>query len=156
VIEWLWGLLLLAALLEREARLLAVLLAAKWALNYAAAGQGVWFLPPLIDLAAGSLGVWLAMRLDDWRGPVLASVFVVVPIIHAWHWILWAEGVWVGVQYFWFMLGLFTAQVVILGGPGVRDRVHRVVDRMAFSHRRGVAGVPSPPRVAGPAGSGGG
>jgi hypothetical protein len=147
-VEWLWTGLLCLAAVDRRTRPLAVLLAAKAAANYAAAFSGAWAAVPVIDVAAGSLGVWLAMQMRDERGPILAALFVVVPVVHGWHWLLWDAGIWVGVQYHALMLGLFTAQAVILGGPGGGALVIGGVHWLAIRVRRPLAGVAAADRHA--------
>lgn len=142
MIESLWSCMLILSALNRRARPLAFVLGGKALLNYAAAYGGLWLMPPLIDLAAGGVGVVLAMRFPrPFVGGFLAATFVIAPIVHAWHWGLWANGIWVGVQYWQVMLGLFTAQALALALPEAQDRVRAIRHNRRFARRRALAGV---------------
>lgn len=142
MIECLWSCLLVLASLNRTTRPLAFLLGAKAALCYALALSGFWTAPALIDVGAGTVGVVLALRLPQQRiGAILAASFVVAPLIHAWHWGLWANGVYVGVQYYWVMLGLFSAQVLALALPEAQDIVRTFRHNRRLARRRALVGV---------------
>lgn len=140
MIEAGWACLLVLAMLEPRARPPALLLAAKWALNYAAALSGLWTLPAYIDLAAGTVGVIWATGLPHAQRAVIVSGFVLAPLVHAAHWTLWAEGVYVGVQYWLVMLGLFSAQVLALAWPRGRTIVGSIIRRARLYHWRRLVG----------------
>lgn len=146
MIEAGWALLLLLAALDSRARPLAVLLMLKWAASYAAALSGWWGLPPIIDVAAGSLGILMAATLGGWRGRAIAGLFVIVPLVHGWHWTLWSE-TYVGVQYFRLMQVLFSAQAFILAWPSLKGGVLYGLDRCLLAARLALAGMASPTGV---------
>lgn len=152
MIECLWLCLLILSALNRQTRPLAFVLGVKALLSYGFASTGLWLMPPVIDIAAGAVGVVLALRLPFPRlGAFLAASFVIAPLIHAWHWGLWSSGVWVGVQYWLVMLGLFTAQALALTLPEVQDFVRAVARHRRLTRRRGVAGLDSSGRGGWPA-----
>ncbi len=143
MIESLWTCLLAMAFLNRQTRPLATLLACKAVANYAAALAGFWTAPALLDLAFGTVGVVLALRLPPRIGAVLIVGFVVAPLVHAWHWSLWSQGVYVGVQYWLVMLGLFSAQVFALAWPEAQDFVRTCRNNLRLARRRAVDGLGS-------------
>lgn len=144
MIESLWTCLLVLASVKRETRPLAYLLACKAVANYAAAWAGLWTLPALIDIAFGTVGVLLALRLPFPRiSAVLIVCFVVTPLVHAAHWGLWSMGVYVGVQYWLVMLGLFSAKALALAVPEGREIVRTCRNNLRISRRRAVARVGS-------------
>lgn len=150
MIESLWSCLLILSALNRQTRPLALVLAAKAVLNYSTAGAGLWLMPPVIDLAAGAVGIMLALRLSiPWLRSLLVVSFVLTPLIHAWHWGLWSSGVYVGVQYWLILLGLFTAQTLALSLPEVQDCVRAYRRHRRLTRRRGLAGVDSSGRGGG-------
>lgn len=144
MIEAGWACLLCLAMLDRSTRPLALLLGVKWALNYYAVSLGCWTVPPYIDIAAGTVGVVWAQDISRRQGAIIAACFVVAPLVHAWHWMLWAEGVYVGVQYWAVMLGLFSAQTCALAWPGGRNLVLAAGRLYRFSRRRPLAGRAAP------------
>lgn len=144
MIESLWTCLLVMACHHRQTRPLAILLACKAVVNYAAAFAGFWTLPALFDVLFGTVGVVLVLRLPHPRiGAVMVACFVVAPLAHAWHWGLWSQGVYVGVQYYWVMLGLFSAQVFALAWPEAQDFVRTCRNNLRLARRRSVAGLGS-------------
>lgn len=144
MIECFWTCLLVLASCNRATRGLGLLLGCKAVANYTAAFAGFWTLPALFDLAFGTVGVLLALRLPYPRiAAVLIVCFVVAPLVHAWHWALWSQGVYVGVQYYWVMLGLFSAQVLALAWPEGREIVRTCRNNRRVARRRSVAGLGS-------------
>lgn len=112
--ELLWGCLLALSSLAPKSRLLAGLLAAKWAASYFAASAGWWREVAAIDIAFGGLFVLVNAYQRDAVSRWVASIQTVVLLAHGWHWLLWDAGAYVGVTYFHVMLWLFTAQVFAL------------------------------------------
>lgn len=122
MIEWLWAGLLVLAASHRDARVLALLLAFKWAANYAAfhlIGEGA---PALVDVAVGTVGVVWASRHRAWWSDIVAAGFVLTPLVHVWYWFPQAPGVVSALAYYWLVVGLFTTQVAALAWPAVHPR----------------------------------
>lgn len=122
MIEWLWAGLLAVAVTHRDARALALLLALKWAANYAAfhlIGQAA---PALIDVAIGTVGVIWASGRRAWWSDVAAAGFILTWLVHAWYWLPQAQGAGSALTYYWLIVGLFTAQVAAVAWPRVRER----------------------------------
>jgi len=140
VIEAGWACLLILASLDKRTRPLALLLAVKWGLCYGAALSGWWTVPAYIDLIAAAFAAVMVKRLPHPVEAVLLSCFVAAPLVHAWHWSLWAHGVYVGMQYWAVMLGLFSAQTLALAWPGGRNLVLALVHSYRLGRRRAVAG----------------
>lgn len=121
-IEWLWAALLALAVSHRRSRALALLLALKWASNYAAfrlLGQAA---PAFIDVALGTVGVVWASRQRSWWSDVVAGGFILTPLVHAWYWLPQASGTVSANAYYWLIIALFTAQVTALAWPPARER----------------------------------
>jgi hypothetical protein len=127
MIEWLWAGLLVLAVSHRSGRALALLLAFKWAANYAAfnlVGEGA---PALVDVALGTVGVVWASRRRTWWSDVVIAGFVLTPLVHAWYWLPQASGAVSARAYYWLVVGLFTLQVAALAWPAARERRRTVV-----------------------------
>ena len=122
MIEWLWAGLLALAASHRGARPLALLLALKWAANYAAfrlIGQAA---PALIDVALGTVGVIWASSHRAWWSDVVAAAFLVTWLVHAWYWLPQVPGEVPALAYYWMVVGLFTVQVMALAWPAARQQ----------------------------------
>lgn len=141
MIEWLWAALLILAASHRLTRALALLLACKWAVNYAAFSLVSQTSPVLIDVAAGAVVVvWASHVRARWADWVLAAA-VVTPLVHAWYWLQHLSGTASPLAYYWLILGLFTAQVSALAWPAARDHARSLVHRLHVRDRGGVAGL---------------
>lgn len=141
MIEWLWAGLLLLAASHRATRLVALLLALKWAANYAAFRLVGEAAPVVIDLALGALGVVWATRVHARWADVVIGGFVLTPLVHAWYWFQPAAGPASPLVYYWLIVGLFTLQVGALAWPAAVE-VIRMIVRRAGPARTG----PSNPR----------
>lgn len=140
MIEALWAVLLLVGASLPASRGLALLLAAKWAVNYAAFFGLSEAAPVLVDIAAGAVGVTIATRRPTvWKDIVVAG-FVLTPLVHAWYWIQHTAGTASPLLYYWLVIGLFTAQVAATAWPGGRAHARSVHRRLAGGGRRGLAG----------------
>lgn len=121
MIEWLWAGLLVLAASHRGSRALALLLALKWAANYAAfrlVGEGA---PALVDVALGTVGLVWASRQRAWWSDVVIAGFILAPLVHAWYWLPQAPGPVSALAYYWLIAGLFTVQLAALAWPAARD-----------------------------------
>lgn len=137
MIEPIWAGLLALAVCWRQTRLLAGLLAIKWATNYAAFTYAEWA-PVYVDLILGSIGTAAAARIHRrWADFVIAG-FVLTPLVHAWYWA--GLGMAHPVTYYWLVIGLFTAQVLAVAWPGGRIHVASLVRRVDRAVRRRLAG----------------
>lgn len=121
--ELAWALLLAIALARPETRPVSFLLAAKWGASYFAAYSGWWLAVPSVDLVAAVVFVRASVNLPIHSRKAIAAAFVLALLVHGWHWVLWANNDHVGVQYYWLMLGLFSAKVIALSEPGTSDLV---------------------------------
>lgn len=127
MIEGLWAALLVLAASYRGGRALALLLAFKWAANYAAfrlVGQGA---PALVDVAVGTVGLVWASRRRTWWSDVVIAGFILTPLVHAWYWFPQASGAVPARAYYWLIVGLFTMQVAALAWPAARERGRALV-----------------------------
>lgn len=124
--ELIWGLLLAASSLSSRARPLALLLSVKWAASYFSAGLGVWLGPAVIDILLAASVMLMAVRLGGKAGAIIAFDHVFVLIAHGWHWTLWDQGHYAGVQYFNALLWLHTATYFALCWS-VRREVQSIV-----------------------------
>lgn len=147
MLEILWACLLILSVFNREARPLALLMAANWLANYWYFENVSQWAPAIIDTLFAVPAVVLASRIRDWRSPILSASFVLTPVVHGWFWMLYDAGVYVGVQYYWFVVGLFSARVIALSGPGALNAVTRLrsVVRHYWSGLAGLAGFVSAP-----------
>lgn len=128
MLEVAWAGLLLLAASHRRTRPLAFVLLLKWGLNYAAAARGAWMAPIIIDFVLGSAVVMFAWRLRyTISAAVLMTAATTTMIVHAWHWGLWAQGIYVGREYYLFVIGLFTAQALALAWPKGTECVRRLI-----------------------------
>ena len=122
MIEWLWAGLLALGASHRGARALALLLALKWAANYAAfrlIGQAA---PALIDVGLGTVGVIWASSRRAWWSDVVAVGFIATWLVHAWYWLPQAPGAGSALVYYGLVVGLFTIQVAALAWPAAREQ----------------------------------
>lgn len=120
--EWLWAVLLTVAASHGPTRALALLLALKWAANYAAFQLVSETAPALIDAALGTVGVVWASRLHTWWADVLVAGFVLTPLAHAWYWFQQPGGSPSALAYYWVTIGLFAMQVAALAWPAATHR----------------------------------
>lgn len=139
MIEALWAALLIAATVHPAARPLAFLLTVKWALNYAAFMQGAWAAPVYIDLTLGAVGIVLAARAHGRWADVVIAGFVVTPLVHGWFWI--QRDIWPPASsvHYALIVGVFTAQAMALGWPGLRSLAEHVLAWLAVRRRGGLA-----------------
>lgn len=118
MIEWLWAGLLTLAASHRATRALSLLLALKWAANYAAFRLIAETAPPLIDIALGTVGViWASRQRAGWSD-VVAAGFILTLLAHAWYWLQYGAGGASALVYYWLIVGLFTAQAAAVAWPG--------------------------------------
>ncbi len=132
MIEWLWAGLLVLAASHRGSRALALLLALKWAANYAAfrlVGEGA---PALVDVALGTVGVVWASRRRAWWSDVVIAGFVLTPLVHAWYWLPQASGAVSAITYYWLVAGLFTVQIAALAWPAAREHGRGLLRRLGM------------------------
>ena len=132
MIEGLWvGLLVLAAS-HRTTRALSLLLALKWAANYAAFSLIAQTAPALIDVALGTVGViWASQRRAGWSDVVIAG-FVLTPLVHAWYWFQHAAGAVSAPVYYWLIVGLFTGQVAAVAWPAAHKHARTLLRRLKW------------------------
>lgn len=129
MIEGLWAALLILAGSHRATRIVALLLALKWAANYAAFRLIGEAAPVVIDLALGAVGVVWATRLHArWADLVIAG-FVLTPLVHAWYWFQPAAGSASPLVYYWLIVGLFSVQVAALAWPAAVQSVRSILRR---------------------------
>lgn len=137
--EWLWAGLLILSASHRATRALALLLALKWAVNYAAFHLIAETAPALIDVALGTIGViWASRRRAVWSDVVVAG-FILTLVVHAWYWLQYAAGGVSPVAYYWLIAGLFTMQVAALAWPGAQQPVRGLRRRLGLT-RAGPSG----------------
>lgn len=136
MIEGLWAGLLLLAASHRRTRLVALLLAVKWATNYAAFRLIGEAAPVVIDIALGAVGVVWATRVHSRWADVVIAGFVLTPLVHAWYWFQYLTGTASPLLYYWLIIGLFTLQVGALAWPGA-DEAGRAILRWSRSLRTG-------------------
>lgn len=130
MIEWLWAGLLILAASHRATRPMALLLALKWAANYAAFRLISETAPALIDIALGTVGViWLSRLHSRWADVVIAG-FVLTPLVHAWYWFQYPAGTASPLAYYWLIVGLFTMQVAALSWLGARQDARALLRRL--------------------------
>lgn len=131
--EFGWACLLFLALLDRQARPLALLFAANWLLNYTAYAVEEYRLPVLFDFLAAAVAVefrWLE-RLTTGRLRIIAASLVLAMLAHAGHWLLWDAGNAndaVRFAYYTLLALLFSVKVLSLSWPGVCSLVGIVSD----------------------------
>lgn len=138
-----WACLLILSVFNREARPLALLMATNWALNYWYFENVSQWSPAIIDTLFAVPAVVLAHGIkQQWRWQVIVGSLVLTPVVHGWFWILYDARIDMGVQYYWFVVGLFSARVIALSGPGVLNAVTRLcsVVRHYWSGMAGLAG----------------
>lgn len=140
--EWLWGLLLLAGVSTRESRPFALLLAVKWAINYATYLAGWPWAHMVVDLLLGTvLAVWagsLPIRL--WKD-VLALGAMGTMVAHVFLVIAWLDTVGASGLHYWAVIGLFTLQAAAVATPRGRDIARRFI-RNPDRRRRNMADSP--------------
>lgn len=130
MIEGLWAALLILAASHRVTRPLALLLALKWAANYAAFRLIAETAPALIDVALGTVGViWASRRHALWADVVIAG-FILTPLVHGWYWFQYAAGSVSPFAYYWLIAGLFTMQAAALAWLGGHQAARAVVRRL--------------------------
>jgi len=129
MIEWLWAGLLLLAASHRGTRLVALLLALKWAANYAAFRLIGEAAPAVIDLALGAFGVVWATRVHARWADVVIAGFVLTPLIHAWYWLQHAAGTASPLVYYWLIVGVFTLQVGAVAWPATAQAARSLLRR---------------------------
>lgn len=127
MIEWLWAGLLALAVAHRDARALGLLLALKWASNYAAFRLIGEAAPAFIDVALGTVGIVWATRRRTWWSDVATAGFILTPLVHAWYWLPQRAGATPAVAYYALIVTLFTAQAAALAWPRLRERGRAVV-----------------------------
>lgn len=138
MIECLWALFLAVAMADRQARPLAFLLTIKWACSYAAFYVGADRALVLIDVVAGIIGCGWLGNIPATRRAVIASTFVVTPLIHGAYWIIADAGganYAIRVIHYTLLAMTFTAQLVALSGPGVIRLVGIFLDLTSRSSR---------------------
>ena len=117
IMEWLWAGLLVLAATQASSRALALLLALKWAANYAAFFLIAQTAPALIDIGLGTVGViWASRRHALWSDAVIAG-FVLVPLVHGWYWLQYPGGAVSEVAYYRLLVALFTLQTAAVAWP---------------------------------------
>ena len=117
MIEALWAGLLILAASHRATRALSLLLALKWAANYAAFSLIAQTAPALIDVALGTVGViWASRHRAGWSDVVIAG-FVLTPLVHGWYWFRYPAGDVSAPIYFWLLAALFSGQVAAVAWP---------------------------------------
>ncbi len=136
MIEWLWAGLLALAVSHRRSRALALLLALKWASNYAAFRLIGEAAPALIDTALGAVGIVWATRYRTLWSDVVTAGFVLTPLVHAWYWLPQAPGTVPALAYYWLVVVLFTAQVAAVAWPGARERGRALAGGWSFRAQR--------------------
>lgn len=110
MIEAVWALLFVFAYRDRRNRFLADVLVAKWVLNYFAFLFVSEQAPIIVDIVFGTIGVYLSAGVK----PLVAWLFVATVLIRASYWSLWDIGVWLPLPYYYALLGIFTAQVLLI------------------------------------------
>lgn len=130
MIEWLWAGLLTLAVSHRDSRALALLLALKWAANYAAFRLVGEAAPALVDVAIGTVGVVWASRRRAWWSDIVIACFILTPLLHVWYWLPQAPGAVSALAYYWLVVGVFTVQLSALVWPAVRTHGRTLLRRL--------------------------
>jgi len=130
MIEWLWAALLVLAATHPGVRPLALLLALKWAANYAAFRLVGEAAPALVDLVLGAVGVIWAARHRAWWSDVVAAGFALTLFVHVWYWLPQAPGALSALVYYGLIVGLFTLQVGALAWPAARKHGRPLLRRL--------------------------
>lgn len=139
--EAVWALVLAASFRDRRVRLLAGLLAAKWAVSYAGfLYVGEWA-PVFTDAVAATLCV-CCLTCAPIRRSYVSALFILTLLVHGAYWLTGEVGLWWPVAYYYALILLYTLQVLTLL-PWERVRVRRLVRsrrrsmarRPVFSHR---------------------
>ena len=131
--EWLWAALLVLATTQASSRALALMLALKWAANYAACYLVAATAPALIDVGLGTVGViWASRRHALWSDAVIAG-FVLAPLVHGWYWLQYSGGAVSELAYYRLLIALFTLQTAAVAWPAALRTAR------AFQRRRSTA-----------------
>lgn len=138
MIDGLWACLLLLAMLDRQARPLAFLTICVGVLNYSLCLAGLWRAPVAVDVVSGIVAAPMVSSLPVGRLRAFSAAMVSMPLVHAWHWLLWDAGNAndaVRFAYYTLMAMLFSVKVLSLSWPGVTSLVGILSDFAVRSGR---------------------
>lgn len=136
--ELFWGACLIWGLVRRDTRPWALLLAAKWAANYATYLAGWPWAHMAFDLvAAGVIAVWAgSLPTRRWKD-LVAAASILTMLAHAWLVLAWQETAGASDLHYRAVIGLFSAQALALLLPTGVDLARLARRRLRNPHRAG-------------------
>lgn len=123
------GVLMALALLNRGARVFAIVLAAVWIATDLMQRADLYEQMPYVDAVAFNAIVILMLRRPSWWSGVVSGLSCVTMLVHLAYWHAYYLGLWFGVEYMYALQGLFLISVAVLvvGGYDVFERLGSIL-----------------------------
>ena len=123
------GVLMALALLNRSARVFAIVLAGVWGATAAMQHFALFEQTPYVDAVAFNALVILMLRRPSWWSGVVCAISCVTMIVHLAYWQAYYLGLWFGVEYMYALQGLFliSVAVLVIGGYDAFERLGSIL-----------------------------